>query len=596
MFLVTSADQRYWDKSQEILFLGEWCKKYSDKKDWENLQYSVLPYPWENTEKFCEDIKYIERLCKKIYPILGKELGILHHIDRSDRYWKTILLPWLLTTIYNLYDRYLLIQSAKESNSVTSTYVLQCSDSVKITPTYPLENYLHMLFSDEYNQYIYSRIIAITNALPYTVVEYKPNLPADIPPKNFSVEPSDNNIINKISIKINDRLAAPISLRHNKVQIIQSYLSNTDIMRLNIKLKQFPSIINRIPIELDDTICSIKLRNKIKDDLMPSLSDSEFERLFCKLIPELLPKVYLENFKQLYGSIQKYTRNAKIVYAANGFDDPELLIYAAEICDQNNGKLITTHHGGSFGSALYNLQETVQKEISDCFLSWGWDDKSYKNVIAMSTPSKFNYAKNIAKLRSNTGQILLIETDTPRCTCGAGAISAFSYPNYIEEQFRFYENLSNGAKKLLNIRMFPEDHWDFRMQWADKFPDADTDSKGKTFYELLKDCRLAINSTNDTTFLECLVGNIPTISFHNPKYELIRPLAQPYFDMLHKEGILHHTPESAAKLVNEIYEDPMKWWMQPEIQNAKDTFCYHFARTSDDALDQLVAFLKRNIE
>lgn len=182
--------------------------------------------------------------------------------------------------------------------------------------------------------------------------------------------------------------------------------------------------------------------------------------------------------------IQKYAKKSKIVYAANGFFDPELLIYAAEICDKN-GKLITTQHGGSFGSALFNLQEIVQKEISDTFLSWGWDDKSYQNVIAMSTATKFNYVKDI-RCHNNYGKLLLIETSALRCTCGAGALSSFSFPNYIENQFIFYECLSNDAKKLLNIRLFPEDYWDFRMQWADKYPDADTDSKGKTFYELLK--------------------------------------------------------------------------------------------------------------
>lgn len=595
MFLVTSADQRYWDKSQEILFLGEWCKKYSDKKDWENLKFSVLPYPWENSEKFSNDVIEIETLCQKIYPLLGRELNTIHNLDRSEKYWKIILYPWLFHIIYFLYDRYLLIQAAKTNNLVTNAYVLHCKNLSKIIPLYPLTNIYCLHSSDEYNQYIYGRIIEITKSLPYTVIDYQPDLLTYYPPKCISVDNTGTSLLKKVGITINDRIAAHISLKYNRIQIIQSYMSNSDILKLNIKLKQFPSIISRIPIEVDDTICSIDLRNRIKDDLMPLLTDSEFERLFCELIPELLPKVYLENYKQLSESIQKYTRNVKIVYAANGFYDPEILFYAAEICDQNNGKLITTHHGGSFGSALFNVQENIQKEISNIFLSWGWIDKSYQNVIAMSTASKFNYIKNL-RGHNKSGKVLLIETDTSRNPHGAGGLVAFSFTNYIDEQFTFYENLSNGAKKLLNIRMFPEDNWDFRMQWANKFPDADTDSKGKTFYELLKDCRLAINSTNDTTFLECLVGNIPTILFYNPKYEPIRPEAKPYYDRLHNVGIIHYTPESAAKLVNEIYDDPMKWWMQPEIQKAKDTFCYHFARTSDDALDQLAKFLKKEYD
>ncbi len=598
MFLATSADQRYWDKSQEILFLHEGCKLYSQKKDWEILNYSVLPYPWSNSKNFSKDVLFIEKLTKQILQVLSRELNTIHNIQRSEKYWKIILYPWLFIQIYLLYDRYLQIQSAKTSNLVTDTYVLQCDDLLKIIPfdPFPFMNWTQLYDSDEYNQYIYGRIIEITNALPHTVVDYQPNLPGLKRQKWFSVDTSNKNLLKKICITINDKLAALISMNYNQIQIIQSFMPYTDTIRLYIKLKQFPSIIENIPIEIYDNKCSLELRNRIKDKLLHSFSNNEFERLFSTLFPELLPKVYLENFKQISDHIQKYAKKTKIVYAACGIYDPEILIYAAEICDQNKGKFITTQHGGDFGSALYTVHEIIQKEISDIFLSWGWDDKLYKNVIAMSTASKFNYVKEIATCRNFFGKILLIETDTPRCTCGSGILSAFSYPNYIDEQFVFYKHLSKGVRSLLNIRLLPCDRWDFQMQWAEKFPDADTDSKGKSFYELLKDCRLAINTVNETTYLECLVANIPTIVFFNPKYDLIRPEAQPYFDMLHKVGILHYTPESAAKLVNEIYEDPMKWWMQPEIQEAKDTFCYHFARTSDDALDQLAKFLKKEYD
>ena len=593
MFLVTSADQRYWDKSQEILFLHEGCITYSKKNDLKDLRFSILPYPQEKPEKIINDAIYIEKLCKKILPILSRDLNKIHNIEHSEKYWKIILYPWLFVQAYLLYDRYLQIKYLKTSNLVTDTYVLKCTDLSKLIPLYPFPNrkIIQLYEIEEYNQYIYGRIIEITNALPYTVVDYIPDIPAYPKIDYFSVDSSNKKILKKICIAINELFASSISIKYNKIQIIRSYMAYSDIIKLNIKLKQFPSIIENIPVELDEERHSIKLRNLIKEDLQLSLTDSEFERLFSILIPEILPKIYLENFKQIFESIHKLVKKTTIVYAAAGFYDPEILFYAAEICERNDGKIITTQHG-PFGTVLYNPFETIQKEISDIFLSWGWTDNSYQNVIAMPTASKFNYIKEIAKCKNNFGKILLIEASSSRGTRGFGMLAPFSYPNYIDNQFSFYEHLSKDAKKLLNIRMFPNDYWDLRVQWADKYPDADTDSKGKSFYDLLKDCRLAINSTNDTTFYECLVGNIPTILFHNPKYEIVRPSAQQYFDMLHNVGIIHYTPESAAKLVNEIYKDPMKWWMQQDIQEAKYTFCHHFARTSDDALDQLSKFLK----
>ena len=80
--------------------------------------------------------------------------------------------------------------------------------------------------------------------------------------------------------------------------------------------------------------------------------------------------------------------------------------------------------------------------------------------------------------------------------------------------------------------------------------------------------------------------NIPTIIFWNPCQWELRPDAQPYYDELRRVGILHDTPESAAKKANEVCDNTISWWHQPEIQAVKDQFCHQFARTSDDWLKE----------
>tara|TARA_B100000686_G_C16162130_1_gene652087 strand:- start:124 stop:348 length:225 start_codon:yes stop_codon:yes gene_type:complete len=57
-------------------------------------------------------------------------------------------------------------------------------------------------------------------------------------------------------------------------------------------------------------------------------------------------------------------------------------------------------------------------------------------------------------------------------------------------------------------------------------------------------------------------------------------------DDLRAVKILHDTPESAAKLVNEINEDPMLWWMEPERQKVRRRFCYQFSRKSENGLKE----------
>jgi putative transferase (TIGR04331 family) len=53
-----------------------------------------------------------------------------------------------------------------------------------------------------------------------------------------------------------------------------------------------------------------------------------------------------------------------------------------------------------------------------------------------------------------------------------------------------------------------------------------------------------------------------------------------------RAGIFHDNPESAAKKVNEIYEDSMSWWLSSEVQEPKNRFCHRFARTSETWLSE----------
>ena len=74
MFLVTTADQRFWKTDEEILFLGEWCKIYSQKHVWGKLNHRTLPYHWDDREKLVEDFRYVESLYAKQLTFLSAKL------------------------------------------------------------------------------------------------------------------------------------------------------------------------------------------------------------------------------------------------------------------------------------------------------------------------------------------------------------------------------------------------------------------------------------------------------------------------------------------------------------------------------------------
>ena len=87
--------------------------------------------------------------------------------------------------------------------------------------------------------------------------------------------------------------------------------------------------------------------------------------------------------------------------------------------------------------------------------------------------------------------------------------------------------------------------------------------------------------------MEALVANVPTVIYWNVKlYWEVHELAQPYFDRLHKVGIFHKTPESAAAHIELIWNDVEAWWKQEETQRARKDFCKQFCLTSPNWLMQ----------
>ena len=48
-----------WPKKMKKFFLGEWCKSYSKKDQWKNLDFEVLDYHWNDRNKFEKDYYYL---------------------------------------------------------------------------------------------------------------------------------------------------------------------------------------------------------------------------------------------------------------------------------------------------------------------------------------------------------------------------------------------------------------------------------------------------------------------------------------------------------------------------------------------------------
>ena len=74
MVLITTALQETFPKdiNEKVLFLGEWCKIYNNKSDWEIFNSQTMSYHWDDRKKLYRDHQNIQIIYEKILFELSK--------------------------------------------------------------------------------------------------------------------------------------------------------------------------------------------------------------------------------------------------------------------------------------------------------------------------------------------------------------------------------------------------------------------------------------------------------------------------------------------------------------------------------------------
>ena len=104
MFLCLSSNNQDWDKEQKLILLGPWCIKDNEKIN--DYDYELLPYHWENDEKFQKDLNFLFTLYKDLIPEVALILNQKNNKNFSNKYWEILIGPWLWSFIQALFDRY----------------------------------------------------------------------------------------------------------------------------------------------------------------------------------------------------------------------------------------------------------------------------------------------------------------------------------------------------------------------------------------------------------------------------------------------------------------------------------------------------------
>jgi putative transferase (TIGR04331 family) len=595
LFLITTSYKPAWsNRSKDILFAGEWCKLYSNKKRWEYLDYKVFPYHWLDRGKLYRDIRDLDSVYEKYLDIITANMNSLHNVQHSKRYWRIIVGPWLNDFIRLLFDYFTIIQGIDNSKLVTSTHIVDA----KIEDNIP-QNFasFHEAYSmPSYNHFLFGEIIKQTTSIPYETIL---NLQGD----NISgilSSTGKKGFLAKVKRSAKYVLSflyssSLIPNKYKKIVFISSYFNNKDLKHIQSRLNQFP-----MAFLFDPVISPKKVNLELRERLVFKHESSDFERVLNKLIPIQIPVAYIESYKS-YGTLANlyFPKKPKTIFTATAFYYNEAFKFWSAKAAENNAKLLIFQHGGGVGTSLWSQEESHMIKSSDLFYVWGWGDCN-KNIRNMPA-NKLTYTKKSILNSNPQGDIL--------CVTNADIINYLhtQYPMPVEKHFLDFTNdvisihgsLNNEPRKYFRYRLYHTNYnrttWGVEYKFTESGLGKLVDKRGVSFHDRVNNCRLAIIVYGqNTTMYETLSANFPTMLFWNPDHWELREEAKPYFDLLEQSGVYHTNVHSLCEKINEVYENVDKWWQSESTQKAVKTFCEKYAFTGEDHIADWVRELENH--
>jgi hypothetical protein len=243
------------------------------------------------------------------------------------------------------------------------------------------------------------------------------------------------------------------------------------------------------------------------------------------------------------------------------------------------GSKIAIHqHGGGYGIDEDHLGEFHDIDRSDVFFTWGWNRPELGARVRVMPTAPPAHAKG---KRSDTTLLMSLPV-----TNEFYRFQPFVFPTHVKRAVSATVGFAGSLSEHIQLRLrsssaglFPLD--DLRGAHA-KITVDDLSEPGTV---AASRARLVVHNYLGTSWLETLAMNVPTVCFYDPGLYEPRESARPYFDMLARVGILHHSGHDAAKFVNGFRGDPSSWWNSAEVQEAREAFVARYANFSDNWLE-----------
>ena len=558
--LATTACIETWGSSNdEVVFLGEWCKRYTHKKEWKDKKYCVISYHWKDRDKLQKDHEYLFKFYEKLLSELCIHLNKTHGVKHTKRYWRIVIGPWLLIYLPVLWDRWESVNKACNMKEKFITFVPDTEVDREVANDYQSALQL-MSNNDSWNYLLYCSIFKYKKKSNITLIKkiFKPFKNEDL-----KIDTGKTSSI-YIVAKVIDYLFSKLPSSYNsKFVLYKTQLPLFSLVKIFIRLFRFPRLFLEFEEEINYDNKSMKKRNVNEKVFM----NRNFENFVRQQIFKDMPIAYLENYCTLEAKVKKsdFSQTTKIIMTASAHYYNEIFKFWAAGMVENGSRFIVSSHGGSMRSKFEVFDH--EEKISDYKITWS---KPFHDKHIQLSPNK------VIKKGDYNGKgvdITLIDFELPRYAIRIQStpMSSLVLEDFIQKvDFIQLMKVSN----LENIKVKPYESiqgWSTKERYIDIFG-AQILSNCKTVGEVFKRSKVVVCAYPQTAFFESMQSKTPTILLYFEKYWEVEEIFLPLVEEMRNVGILHNNAESALAHITAIYSNPLKWWNDIETRRVRSFF------------------------
>ena len=579
-YLITSADELLWKFDRPVIFLGEWCRRFDRKHIWQDMDAVVArPYGLGQVQKdidHAEARDFEDRLIAELCLILNQH----HDIQHGERFWRIVLGHWVRRYVGVMLNRVKTLEQCFQEHTVSGTAVIN-NDKYALG-TLDSRSAIWAFNDDRWNLALTARLLNLLDVAKCPVQSIPGCESAGF---HFNLLSGTLTLRKRFLRWGRRQVSTLLSLfsRESDAFIFNSYLPKKIEIKLQLSLGQVPQLWASPKIEVSDKYD--REHRAILAKKIERNSGNNLEDILFTLVFELLPVCFLEGFDQLMLLMkqQSWPKHPKFIFTSNSFDEDEVFKLWAATQTEVGTKYIVGQHGNNYGTYRYSFP-SVEEVTSDKFLTWGWDD----GLPAHTPTFIFKMANFKEKKYFSKGGLLLIQ-DMYYLRIDTWDRTA-EHVKYFKDQVEFVKRLSKDPLDDLTVRL----HGSYRHinpfekeAWHQTNPTVKVDAGNANIRELIGGSRLVVFAYDSTGLLEALSQDVPSLAFWQNGFEHLRERAKPYYQLLVDVGIVHLTPESAARKVNEIWTDVDGWWTQSQVKDARRRFCERYANVSQSPIQDL---------